>query len=246
MTNAVLPANPNGANYLGRGFKLILEPGLRLFVVLPLAINILIFGTLMTLSLSGFGSAMERLLAWLPDWLDFISWILWPLAVVLLLAIAMYLFSIVANLIAAPFNGLLAEKVEERISGKEVNARETVAQAIASFPRSIFREIQKLLYYASWAIVALIISLIFSPLSGLIWFLLGAWMMALEYTDYAMDNNKLSFAEAKKRLGKKRGTNAGFGCLVMIGTMIPIVNLVIMPAAVAGGTLLWHEQLKHQ
>lgn len=244
MTNNTATTRRSGAGYLRRGFGLITEPGLRLFVMLPLAINVIIFGSLMAATLSGFNNAMNQLLDWLPDWLDFISWILWPLAVILLLAIAMYMFSTVANMIAAPFNGLLAEKVEERISGKEVTARETIAAAIASFPRSIIRELQKFLYYISWAILALVLSLVFSPVSGLIWFALGAWMMALQYTDYAMDNNRLSFKDAKKRLHARRGVNATFGCLVMIGTMIPILNLVIMPAAVAGGTLLWHEQLK--
>jgi CysZ protein len=31
----------------------------------------------------------------------------------------------------------------------------------------------------------------------------------------------------------------GFGGLVMLCTMIPVVNFFVMPAAVAGATLIW-------
>lgn len=234
------------SSYLTRGFRMLREPEIRLFVVMPLAINALVFALLMTLGFSMLGDGIATVIGWLPEWLSFLSWILWPLAVVLVLAIAMYSFSTVANLIAAPFNGLLAEKVEEKITGKEVTGRETVASAIASFPRSIKREIQKLLYYLLFALLVLILSFIppIAPFSGVLWFLLGAWMLSLEYCDYAMDNHKLSFPESKRRLRAARASTLPFGLMVMVGTMIPVVNLFIMPAAVCGGTLLWVERLQ--
>ncbi|HCS26584.1 MAG TPA: sulfate transporter CysZ [Spongiibacteraceae bacterium] len=234
-------------SYLVRGFKMLREPKIRLFVALPLAINVIIFALLMTLGFHWLGNGIAAVIGWLPEWLAFLSWILWPLAVVLVLAIAMYSFSTVANLIAAPFNGLLAEKVEEMLTGREVQGRETLGRAIASFPGSILRELRKLLYYALFALVVLVLSFIppISPFSGLLWFLLGAWMLALEYCDYAMDNHGLSFAESKRRLRAARSSTLPFGLMVMLGTMVPIVNLFIMPAAVCGGTMLWVEKLQH-
>jgi CysZ protein len=242
MTNQTTPLS--GPQYLFRGFALLKEPSIRLFVILPLLINTLIFGTLSALTFNQLGDWINQIINWLPSWLSFLSWILWPLAVVLVLAIVMYVFSSVANVIAAPFNGLLAEKVEELLTGQEVSGRETIAQALISFPRSIGRECRKLFYYLGFAILTLIASFIISPAAPLLWFALSAWMMAIEYCDYPMDNHKLSFAESKKRIASQRSTSASFGALVMLGTMVPILNLVIMPAAVCGGTLLWVERLK--
>ncbi len=243
------PTANSGFSYLLRGFALLKEPGIRLFVAIPLLVNIAIFSALIALTLGQFGQWLEALLAWLPSWLDFLRWILWPLMVILLLAMVMYLFSTVANLIAAPFNGLLAEKVEELVSGREVVARETIWQALRSFPRSIGRELKKLLYFAALALTAFLASLLIPPLAPaapLLSFAVGAWLMAIEYCDYAMDNHGLSFKEARRRVMSQRGTAAGFGALVMAGTMVPILNLVIMPAAVCGGTLLWVERLNTQ
>ena len=238
------PQSKSGISYLRQGFSLITKPGIRLYVAIPLLINVVIFSGFMWLLGSQFSSYMDQLLNWLPEWLDFIRWIMWPLFIVLLLATVGYLFSTVANILASPFNGLLAEKVEELLTGKEVKGRETIALALLSFPRSIFREIQKLSYYLLRLILVLILGFIIAPAAPFLSFALGAWMMGLNYTDFAMDNNKLSFKEAKQHIGKKRWDAFGFGSFVMIGTMIPIVNLLIMPAAVCGATAFWVEQIK--
>ena len=234
----------SGPQYLKLGFSLLREPGIRLFVILPILVNVLIFGTLSYLTLDKLGQWIGQVMARLPQWLSFLEWLLWPLAVILVLVIVMYVFSTVANLIAAPFNGLLSEKVEEMLTGEEVAGRETILQAIASFPRSIGRECHKLLYYLGFAIVTLIASFVISPLSPLLWFAMNAWMMAIEYLDYPMDNRGMAFSESRRRTGSQRATSFSFGALVMVGTMIPLLNLIIMPAAVCGGTLMWVERLK--
>ncbi len=55
----------------------------------------------------------------LPDWLSFLSYILWPLFVALLVLMVFFTFTLVANIIAAPFNGFLAEKVEVVVRGED-------------------------------------------------------------------------------------------------------------------------------
>ncbi len=241
-----------GANYLAEGFQLITRPGLRLFVLVPLIINTIIFATLIALSVNQFSLWIDQLMGFLPDWewLDFLRWIVWPLIVSLLLVVVMYTFSIVANLIASPFNGLLAEKVEELLIGDEVLARETFWQAIKDAPRVIAKEIHKLLYYLPRALVVAIISLVFTfifpPVSTVLWFVFGAWMMSLQYCDYPMDNHKHSLSTVKKAIAGRRMTSLGFGGAVMLGTMIPVVNFIIMPAAVCGATAYWVKELRQQ
>lgn len=247
-----MKSNPTaGFNYLFRGLRLIVQPKLRLFVLIPLLINILVFAILITLSIGQFNAWIEHFMGWLPDWewLDFIRWILWPLMVGLLLVIVSYTFSIIANLIASPFNGLLAEKAEEFLTGEEINGTETFWEAIKDAPRVMGKEIHKLLYYLPRALIVLILSLIFTffpPISTLLWFTLGAWMMALQYCDYPMDNHKHSLSKVKQAIAQQRMTSMGFGSAVMIGTMIPIINFIIMPAAVCGATLYWVERIKQE
>lgn len=109
----------SGPQYLREGLKLVLSPNLRLFVLLPLAINLLLFGGLVYFAGHQFSLWLDALMPTLPDWLSFLSYILWPLFVALLVLMVFFTFTLVANIIAAPFNGFLAEKVEVVVRGQD-------------------------------------------------------------------------------------------------------------------------------
>jgi len=236
----------HGASYLVQGVKMLGHPSLRLFVLIPLVINILIFGSLISLGLGYLSELMDSLLASIPDWLDFIQWILWPLIGITVSLATGYLFTSVALIIASPFNALLAEKAEELVTGQPVNSLEGLGAALLAVPRGILRELAKLLYYVPMAVFVLILSFIpvLNTVAPVLWVLLGAWMMSIQFVDYPMDNHQLSFADVKEAVRSRRLSSMGFGGLVALCTGIPIVNFFIVPAAVVGATLLWCEELR--
>lgn len=236
--------NPvKGIGYLFRGFGLLPEPGIRKFVLIPLMVNILLFTGAIWLLMNEFDNWVGYWLAQLPEWLSFLDWLLWPLFAVLVLVTVYYGFTMVANLIAAPFNGLLSEKVEKLQQGRELTD-EGWKGLVAMIPRAMQRELAKLAYYLPRLLLLLVFSFIpvVNVIAPLLWFLFGAWMMAIQYCDYPMDNNKVSFKDMKRRLAERRLTSVSFGALVQLGMMIPVVNLVLMPAAVIGATLYWLEE----
>ena len=234
-----------GVGYLVEGAKMLTHPALRMFVIVPLTINILIFGTLIGYGLSFISASMEQWLAYIPDWLSFIEWILWPLIWLTFSLISGYLFTAVALIIASPFNGLLAEKAEELVTGKPVSGPEELGAALMLVPRGIVRELAKLLYYVPMAAFVLLVSFIplLNAVAPLLWFLLGAWMMSIQFVDYPMDNHQLSFADVKEAVRSRRLSSMGFGGVVALCTGIPIVNFFVVPAAVVGATLLWVKEL---
>ena len=235
-----------GADYVIRGAKLLPHKSLRLFVVIPLLVNIVIFGSLIGLGYSLLDEQINQLMGWVPDWLDFIEWILWPLITVAFALMTGYLFTALALIIASPFNALLAEKAEELITGKPVDALEGLGAALMAIPRGIIREILKLLYYLPMLIFVLLLTFIpvINTVSPIAWFVLGAWMMSLQFVDYPMDNHQLSFGEVKEAVRSRRMTSLGFGGLVALFASIPIVNFFVVPSAVVGATLFWCEQLQ--
>ncbi len=232
----------HGAGYLTRGARLLNHPSLRPFVLIPLVLNILIFGSLIGIGLSYMSDLMDWMLSRIPDWLDFIEWILWPLIGITVSLITGYLFTAVALIIASPFNALLAEKAEELITGRQVGSLEGVGAALLAVPRGVLREIMKLLYYIPMALFVLLISFI-PGVGAVAWLLLGAWMMSIQFVDYPMDNHQLSFARVKAAVRSRRLSSMGFGGMVALCTGIPLVNFFVVPAAVVGATLLWCEEL---
>lgn len=243
---AVVTSQASSLEYLREGFRLLPHPELRGYVLIPLLINTLVFGGLFWWSLSAIADAIQWAVDWLPEWLDWLSWLMWPVAVLLVLVVAMYTFSTFANLLAAPFNGLLAEKTEELLTGKPVNSKETVWGALLQLPRIFLKELHKLGYQLRWLIPLLILSVIpgLNLLAPLLWFCFSAWMTALEYCDYPMDNHQYSFPQVRARASGQRWPCFSYGALVMAGNMVPLLNLLMMPAAVCGATLLYVERLR--
>ena len=235
-----------GADYVIRGAKLLPHKSLRLFVLIPLLVNIVIFGSLIGVGYSFLDEQINRLMTWIPDWLDFIEWILWPLIGVAFALMTGYLFTALALIIASPFNALLAEKAEELITGKPVDSLEGLGGALMAIPRGIVREIMKLLYYLPMFVLVLLLTFIplVNTVSPIAWFVLGAWMMSLQFVDYPMDNHQLSFGEVKEAVRSRRMTSLGFGGVVALFASIPIVNFFVVPSAVVGATLFWCEQLQ--
>lgn len=239
-----MKGNPfRGAGYLLRGAGMLNTPGLRTFVLIPLLVNIVLFVGAIWLLVDQFDVWVDYWMSQLPGWLSFLDWLMWPLFAALVLIVVYYSFTLVANFIAAPFNGLLAEKVELRLRGK-TNGVDGWGELLKMVPQALGRELSKLRYYLPRVLLILVITFIpglnlFSPI---IWFLFGAWMMSIQYCDYPMDNNRVSFNQMKVLLKSHRLTALGFGGLVQLGMLIPVVNLILMPTAVVGATIYWVEE----
>lgn len=194
------------------------------------------------------GDWVPQLMSYIPSWLQWLSYLLWPLMVISLLLVFSYLFSTLANIIAAPFNGLLAEQLEASLTGKPLP--DTGSWGIVKdLPRIMAREWRKLAYYLPRALVLLL--LYFVPGVGqtvapVLWFLFSAWMLSIQYCDYPFDNHKVSFQQMRTALRQNKVDNLQFGALVSLFTMIPFLNLVIMPVAVCGATAMWVDRYRSQ
>ena len=231
-----------GTGYLAKGLSLISSKGIKRYVLIPLSLNIFLFGALIWTGYSQFAPTVEWMMSFVPGWLSFLESILWLFITSLTAIIVFFIFTPVANIIAAPFNAIMAEKVEELLTGKEINSNISLMTIIKD---SIMSQIGKLVYILLWSLLLLLISFIpvINLISPFLWIIFGSWLLSLEYLDYPMGNHDLTFKQQKETLKKRRGLSLGFGGSVMILTSIPIVNFIVMPVAVAGATAMWVDQL---
>ncbi len=239
--------NPfTGSLYFFKGFALITKPNIRKWVLIPLLINVILFSALVYYGWLQyhvfFEAVMNHLHNWLPNWEWLISmghWLVLPLFIVVALFMMFFTFTFIANLIGAPFNGLLAEAVEIHLTGKTINSP---TQSWYAFLIGIFwKPLGKIVYYLWWVIILLIISLIppINIVSPVLWFLFAAWLVSLEYANAPMENHGYKPAAIRKILAKKRMLVLGFGSTVLVVMLIPLVNFLVMPVAVAGATCMW-------
>jgi len=232
-----------GIEYFFSGFKLITQKGLKRFVLIPLAINFLLFGGSLFFLFGWLNQSFDYINNMLPQWLMWLEWLLWPLAIMIVLFCYGMVFSVITNFIAAPFNGLLSEKVELYLTGQKIND-DGLAELLKDVPRMFAREWTKLCYYLPRALGFFILLWILPVIGQALWILFTCWMYAVQYEDYAFDNHKISFKEMKNDLKSKQGLSYGFGFAVLLLTTIPIVNLIVMPVAVCGATRLWVDNYR--
>ena len=241
----------NGFNYMVNGAKILAQPGMKRFVLIPLIANIIVFIFLTSLLIQYFSAVTNYFSdalsgwAWMAYFAAIIATILSGLAAFIILLIYGYSFNLITNIIAAPFYGMLAEKIEHKLTGS-VTPEESISSLTV---RTLQRELVKLWYFISrgFLVFFCLFILAFIPiLNFLVPFLAvfwGAWVLTLQYVDYPADNNHMSFSELRQQIKDKRYSTLGFGGVILIGSMIPIINIFIMPIAVAGGTLFWINEL---
>lgn len=235
-----------GALYFKEGLRLIWRPELRLYIVVPLLVNIFLFLVLTGALIFYYSGLIDAVMEWLPNFLAPLTWIVWILLGIVVLIIYGYSFNIITNILAAPFYGLLASKTEEMLSGT-APTDEPIPQMVWRVTK---RELAKLFYFLTRGLAVVLVMILIgtlpvvgliSPLIGIAW---SAWSMAIQYADYPADNHQLGFRNLRNRLWRKKFSSLGFGGIITFCSITPLINIIAMPVAVVGGTAFWLRELK--
>lgn len=237
-----------GIQYFFRGIKLILSPDLRRYIWVPIIVNLfLMIGIFVGIALF-LQHYMVLFLASYPQWLILIAgglfWILYSL---ISLLVGTLLFTMLTNLIASPFYGILSERIEEKVEG-QIQRPFTMKMMLLLWYHTFLRECRKLLYFVPGLLICIsfLIFPFLSPLFPIVWWAIMSWMMVVQYSDYAADNQGIPLKQMIITLKQQSLTTLSFGSIVSIALAIPILNIVVPLIAVAGGTLLWIDLNKQQ
>lgn len=226
-----------GLDAFNAGLTLIRQPRIRSFVWAPALVSLLVIGLSLAATFAQIDAAVTWLLQWLPDWLNVLGHVLRPLAYLLCVLLATWIFGYVATIIASPFLGVLAGRVEGELTGTHGAFEQGVVGAAVS---AIGRELRKLLYYLPRALGLLLLTLV--PLvnvaAPVLWLLFGAWMVAVQYADYVSENHGRSFRHTLATLRANRAAAVGFGAPTFAILSVPLLNFIAVPIAVVGGTAL--------
>ena len=151
----------SGVNYFFQGVKLLTRPELRRFVLVPLIINTLVFTAAIWVAIYQFDLLLGWLLPQGSDWWAELSRaVLWLFFAAVVLLILFFTFTVLANLLGAPFNGLLSEKIEGYLSGDTVNGPDGIRDFMSTILPSIKSELKKMLYFLLTGILIFLVLLV--------------------------------------------------------------------------------------
>jgi len=223
-----------GINDCLSGFGLIFKSGVRRYVIIPLIINTVLFGGAIYILYQQLDIWMQKLL---PDWLSWLEWLIVPLFFLTIVLIVFFTFTLVANLISAPFNSYLSASVEQKLTGSkpENMINEPVWKTVV---RTVRAEIRKTVYFLLWLIPLALLTIIpvINVAAPFAWFLFAAWSFSIEYMDSPLGNRGMLFDEIRAYSRKNRMRSLGLGTGVFLMTSIPVLNFLAMPVAVCAAT----------
>jgi len=171
-----------------------------------------------------------------------VYYLLLAVVAVLVLVVVFFLFTRIASAVASPFNDLMSEKTEQLVRGRFVETPFSILTVLKDSGRAISHSFKILGLYCACLVAGL--PLLFVPGIGSFLYaaagvLLSAYMFAFEYLGYPMDRRRFSFSEKRRFLRSRIRSIMGFGLGNLAVASIPLVNLLLIPAAVVGGTLLF-------
>ena len=229
-----------GASCFVDGAKLAGRRPLRRFVWAPVAASLVCVALLLGVGYTWVADASGWVVAATPTWLSWLGHVVAALLYVLGLIVAGWLVGLIAVLVASPFLGALSAGAEQEQFGTAPSHAPSMAAAVSQAFR---REARKLRYHLPRLAAVFLLTLVPVVNVGapVFWFVLGAWMLAVQFVDYAAENRGLDFAETLAVLRANRAAALGFGAVAGTLLAIPFAALVVIPSAVCGGALLWRR-----
>jgi CysZ protein len=239
-----------GMGLLGRGLGLVLRsPRLLGLGLLPALIAGALYAAALSL-LIVFLPDVSRAVTWFADdWASGARDLVQVLAGLALVGAAVLLgvltFTAVTLLIGDPFYEKISELVEHRYGGVPDEVK-------VPFWRSLGRSLVDSIRLITLSIVCAIPLFVlgFVPVVGqiippVLGGLVGGWLLTLELTGAPFQRRGQRLRDRRRVFRAHRPLALGFGVAVFLCFLIPLGAILIMPAAVAGATLLSRRALGH-
>lgn len=226
------------ASCYAQGFKLLSSPGLRQYLIVPLLVNLVLYGSAFALSYHYIDQLLNE---FIPAWLHWLDWILWPVFFICFSVAVYFTFTVLANILASPFYGKLAAKTAKLLTGQD--------SAVAEQPMAkvMLAELNRAGYLAVRFGPSLLLFVIpgVNIIAPFVWGLLGAWGMALEFFAYPLENQGILFGGQKQLAKKTRLGSLSFGAITLLGLTLPLLNILMPPWSVIAATVYWQRLNVH-
>jgi len=205
-------------------------------------ILLLLLFLLLAVGFGVYGLAEYLAALWLPQgdawYVGFLSWLVWVLAVLLALFTGAVSFTILGSVAAAPWLDMLAARAEvlhcgAALSDDEGHWMTSVLHSLSNVVRPLFG----LLLMGLLALAVLWIPLLGPLAATLIWAYAGIRFLNYELLDVPASRRRWDFARRKAAFEQRRFFWLGFGGLSMALLLVPLVNLLVLPAAVVALTV---------
>ena len=226
-----------------RGFRSPFE-GFRLVVsnasfwrlaTIPFIIDLILFGLGLYFGLGTISSLIPQLIATDAWWGQILNYVFLVLSSVVFVILLVTLIYFLTNLIAAPFNALLAEKTLVHIGALQAKPFAMTRWILVTSHMLVISLIRAAVF-VTFAVVMVIVSLI--PGLNVIAAFAGLLVMSFDCADFAFEAQEKNLKHRFKTYRERMPEFSGFACALGLTFLIPGLNLLLYPSTVVGAALL--------
>lgn len=149
------------------------------------------------------------------------------------LVVMFYTFIILSNILASPFYDRIATKYERNHGTNRRSADQTDRD------RGILSVMKEELKKAVFMLIIPLVLLFVPIIGGVLGFLVAAVFVAWDYVDFSLSRDHPALKDRLRRLWRHKSILVGFG----FPLVIPFLGLILLPFAILGSTLLYHEKM---
>jgi CysZ protein len=236
------PGFSAGIEGFWQGLGLLVSPGVRAWALGPILLATLLLGLATWFGINALDAALDT---WLADQWGFLRWLIWPIAVATTLLISNLALVVLAGIFGLPFLDRLSVAVESHLGARPPPIDQSPWWH--SLLPALTQEGRKL-RHLGWLLLLMMLTVLIpglNALSPLIWCLGGAWMLALELLDGVFSRHGHPFPAALTCLRQHRACAFGFGLSAVALSVLPLLNCLLLPAGVAGATVLFHRHFQN-
>jgi CysZ protein len=223
------------------------------WALFPALINLVVFAAALSIFISMYPALYDLSTSFIPPaspdawyywfWiapLRLLAWLIGALLIVASLAVLFLIFLLLGTIIASPFLDVLAQRVEDIMTGRPAAENLTLRHALRSFTVAAGAELKRLGFFVAVAMTLFLLGLIplLSPFTVIAASLFTLLFLPLEYASYAMDHRLMTFAQRRALIWKHPWLVLGFGAAASLTLLIPLLNFICLPMLVVGATLL--------
>lgn len=240
-----------GATLPVHAFRLLLG-NLKLapLLIIPVLINTVLFAVSAYFFITHADAVLEWLWAKPADSgvLEQVTLVLWyvlyVLAILFSVAISYVIVLMIGGIVASPFHDILSEATERLLLGGQVRedgAEESGFSLLLEALRSVWSNV--VIAGSYFALLIPILLLNFIPLVGTVLatalgMLLSAYFVAMEYCDPLLERRATPRKQKSGLIREHIWFAGAFGLGTNFLLLVPLLNFLLMPIAVMGGTAL--------
>lgn len=234
-----------GAGYVAQGWSFVFSrhPSLLKLCLLPLLINLVVFGGVAVGLYFYYGDIVNWIWARPDSWIVRIVWYLLYVFIFLLVVLLAYVaFFVVQAILSAPFNDLLSERTEQLAYGKEPPAF-SLGFMLKGLGKTLVHELAKLGIFLAIIVPLFLLNFVIPVVGPVVFLFVGFYVSAIffayDFMDFCMARRDWTFGQKWKVLKQNRALTVGFGSALAGALLIPVFGLLCIPMAAVGGTLLF-------